>query len=293
MSETFSGFYDVIDLGGGTFQITSGYDATSTTFTDTADGADDGSIAVGDPITATVGGSFVETLIGTVPGAGVLTQTGFSGEILYSTNDSSLSIGDTISVNQTADYTFCFLAGTLIATPKGEVAVETLRRGDPIMTASGQMVSVKWVGYQKIHNSMFTSETRAPVCVSAGGLGGGLPHGDLFLTADHGLILDGLVINAGALVNGVTIRSVPLAEMPETFVYYHIETEGHEIILANGAASETFIDYATRQSFDNYAEYVALFGEEPVISEMDIPRISAARLVPPGTRARLAGDVAA
>ncbi|CAN0116237.1 unnamed protein product, partial [Chrysoparadoxa australica] len=144
--------------------------------------------------------------LGTVPGAGVLTQTGFSGEILYSTNDSSLSIGDTISVNQTADYTFCFLAGTLIATPKGEVPVETLRRGDPIMTASGQVVSVKWVGYQKIHNSMFTSETRAPVCVSAGGVGGGLPHGDLFLTADHGLILAGVVINAGALVNGVTNR---------------------------------------------------------------------------------------
>jgi hypothetical protein len=46
--------------------------------------------------------------------------------------------------------TFCFLAGTLIATPTGAVPVETLAIGDPILTADGRTVPVKWLGRQTL-----------------------------------------------------------------------------------------------------------------------------------------------
>jgi hypothetical protein len=42
-----------------------------------------------------------------------------------------------------------------------------------------------------------------------------------------------------------------------------------------------------RQAFDNYAEYVELYGEERIITEMPLPRISTARLLPPTLKARL------
>ena len=172
-------------------------------------------------------------------------------------------------------FTVCFAPGTAIATPEGAVAVEALSIGDPVLTADGRTVPVKWVGRQ----------TRAPlfqrirmIRVAAGALADRLPLRDLVLTADHALLIDGLLINAGALVNGTTITE--LRDLPERVTVYHIETEAHDVILAEGTPAETFIDYAGRQAFDNYAEYVALYGADRAIAENPAPRISSARMLP-------------
>jgi len=180
----------------------------------------------------------------------------------------------------------CFAAGTRISTVGGDRIVETLEIDDLLRTDDGRVVTVKWIGHQTIL-PFFAGPRMQPVRIRAGALGAGLPHEDLTITADHGLVIDGLVINASALVNGGSIDWVPLAELPERVTYYHIETENHDVILANGAPAETFIDYAGRQAFDNYQEYVSLYGCERIIPEMDRPRISDQRLVPDAIRARL------
>ncbi|MBM2292695.1 Hint domain-containing protein [Sulfitobacter pseudonitzschiae] len=193
------------------------------------------------------------------------------------------------SVPENAAVVNCFLTGTRIATPSGETAVEDLRIGDVVTTADGRTVEVKWMArqtYRQFRN-MALPEKHAPVCISAGALGHGLPHNDLYLTADHGMILDDMVVNAGAMVNGDTIRFVPLSEMPAEFTYYHVETEHHDEILANGAASETFIDYVGRKGFDNYLEYLDLYGADRIIPEMKRLRVSAKRLLPPQLAQRL------
>ncbi|MFY9247049.1 MAG: Hint domain-containing protein [Roseicyclus sp.] len=179
-------------------------------------------------------------------------------------------------------FTVCFAPGTAIATPEGAVAVEALSIGDPVLTADGRTVPVKWVGRQ----------TRAPlfqrirmIRVAAGALADRLPLRDLVLTADHALLIDGLLINAGALVNGTTITE--LRDLPERVTVYHIETEAHDVILAEGTPAETFIDYAGRQAFDNYAEYVALYDADRPIAENPAPRISSARMLPAALCARL------
>ena len=102
----------------------------------------------------------------------------------------------------------------------------------------------------------------------------------LHVVADYGMVIDGYVINASALVNGTTIDFVPLAELPRHLTVYHVETETHDVILANGAASETFIDVAGRAAFDNYQDYLDLYGVERIVPEMNVPRISARRMVP-------------
>ncbi|NPD20990.1 Hint domain-containing protein [Rhodophyticola sp. DY48A3-103] len=182
---------------------------------------------------------------------------------------------------------FCFMGGTLIAMPKGERRVEDIGIGDFVMTSDGRAVPVKWLGKQRVTPAavnLALDEKRAPVRIRAGALGN---HSDLYVSADHGMIVEGLVINASALVNGDSIAFVPLAELPESVTYYHVETENHDVILANGAPAETFIDYVGRQAFDNHAEYVALYGCERIIPEMERPRISTARLLPEAIRARL------
>jgi hypothetical protein len=106
-------------------------------------------------------------------------------------------------------------------------------------------------------------------------------------------VIDGLVVNASALVNGSTIDWLPASELPEQLTVYHVETEAHDVILANGVPTETFIDYRDRQSFDNYGEYLDLYGCERIIPEMPRPRISSRRQFPAAIRERLDQGIAA
>jgi hypothetical protein len=184
---------------------------------------------------------------------------------------------------------FCFLAGTLISTPSEEIAVEDLRIGDPVTTAEGVAVPVKWIGRQTVSTRFGPADRLMPVRFAVGSLGNGLPHADLTVTADHGMLIDSVICHAGALVNGGTITQVPLKEMGESYTVYHIETENHEIILANGAPAETFIDNGSRRSFDNFAEFESLYGDVPEMNELPYPRAMSARQVPARIRARLQG----
>jgi len=222
----------------------------------------------------------------------VYTMSVTNADVGIMTNPSEIFDSDTITfriadVPEVKILAVCFAPGTEIATPDGARRVERLRIGDRVSTADGRTVAVKWIGRQVLHKLMADPDYYAPVRVKAGALGPGCPDRDLVLTSDHALIIDGFAINAGALVNGSTILKVPEHEMPYRSVFYHIETDDHEVVLANGAPAETFIDYTGRQIFDNHAEYQALYGDETAIPEMTRPRISAARLVPDWVRAKL------
>jgi hypothetical protein len=180
----------------------------------------------------------------------------------------------------------CFLAGARITTCDGSVRVEELQIGDWIRTADGRDVAVRWIGRQTV-SALRHGAHMQPVRISAGALGAGLPDRDLDVTADHGMVIEDWVINASALVNGRTIDFVPLDELRDSFIVYHIETENHDVILANGAPSETFVDCATRQCFDNYDEYLALYGADRIIAEMPRPRLTSARMIPATLKNRL------
>ncbi|KAA0016825.1 Hint domain-containing protein [Salinicola corii] len=208
----------------------------------------------------------------------VVTPSGFDSstlpENLDSATDSSLAE--------------CFLEGTAITTPQGSVRVEELRIGDAILTADGESVPVRWVGRQKVVCAFHPPERLMPIRVCAGALGDGLPLRDLLVTANHALMVDGLLLNASALVNDTSIEWVPLIELGKGYTVYHIETENHSLILAEGVPAETYIDYVSRSSFDNYDEYLNLYGMDITIPEMALSRISASRYVPLRVLQRLA-----
>ncbi|MGI3185037.1 Hint domain-containing protein [Nioella aestuarii] len=198
------------------------------------------------------------------------------------------SLTGNIGFTTTGTYAYCFAEGTEIMTDAGGKPVEQLKIGHMVTTADGTLAPVKWIGRQTVSTRFGPAERLMPVRFAAGSLGDGLPHSDLTVTADHGMLVDGVICHAGALVNGTTITRVPLAEMGETYTVYHIETEEHEIILANGAPAETFIDNVSRRVFDNYAEFEALYGDVPEMEELPYPRAMSARQVPGHIRARLA-----
>ncbi len=190
-------------------------------------------------------------------------------------------------------YVTCFLADTAISTPTGSTPIDSLAIGDEILTADGRFVAVKWVGRQTVSTRFGAPDRLRLVRISAGALGDDLPLRDLCLTADHALLIDGLLVNAGALVNGTTITREPLDRFDGSYTVYHIETADHDVILAEGTPAESYVDYVGRQAFDNHAEYLALYGVETALPEMTRPRITAARHLPPALRARLGIDHAA
>ncbi|MCV6584279.1 MAG: Hint domain-containing protein [Marinibacterium sp.] len=186
----------------------------------------------------------------------------------------------------TADFA-CFARGTRIATPAGETLVEDLQIGDLVRAADGRDVPVKWVGTQTVMTRFKPAERLALVRFAAGSLGNDLPRRDLMVTTDHAMLVDGVLCHAGALVNGDSIVQIPAAEMGESYTVYHIETDTHEIILAEGAETETFIDNVSRRVFDNYAEFEALYGDVDEMIELPLPRALSQRQVPLALRKRL------
>ena len=90
----------------------------------------------------------------------------------------------------------------------------------------------------------------------------------------HAFLIGDVLVVAGHLINGSTIRRMTRAELGETFTYYAIETEDHCLILAEGAAAETKGNIkGNAGAFDNWSDYVALYGEEGrSYPNMDYPR---------------------
>jgi len=65
------------------------------------------------------------------------------------------------------------------------------------------------------------------------------------------LILGGLAIDAGGLVNGGTIARETLDRLPEMVTCCHVETEAHEAIRENAALADTCLDHRSRPTFGN------------------------------------------
>jgi hypothetical protein len=181
--------------------------------------------------------------------------------------------------------TVCFMPGTMIRTPDGEVAVETLNRGDLVLTADNRAEPVVWIGRQTV-SRLFSDPARVwPIRIRAGALGENVPVRDLLISPDHAILVDGMLVQAGALVNGLSITRE--GTVPATFSYYHVETGDHSLILAENVPAETFVDNADRLAFDNWDEHQAIYPEGKAIAEMPYPRAQSTRQLPQATRERL------
>lgn len=151
----------------------------------------------------------------------------------------------------------CYCPGTLIMTPEGERAVESLTIGDLVVTASGAARPVRWIG-RRSYDGRFArgNPDIMPIEIGAGALGHGLPRRPLRISPLHAMALDGHLIPGRLLVNNSSIRQLQRLKRVD---YMHIELETHDLILAEGAASETFVDDGSRSMFTNAAEFHELY----------------------------------
>ncbi len=155
----------------------------------------------------------------------------------------------------------CYLRGTRILSDRGEVPVEALAIGDPLVTVSGEARPIRWIGTRK-YAARFAARNREiwPVRIAAGALGEGVPKRDLFVSPQHAMFLDGVLIPAIALTNGASISQTEPTAVVE---YFHLELDTHDVIMAEGAAAETFVDDDSRGMFQNAAEFHARYPGTP------------------------------
>ena len=141
----------------------------------------------------------------------------------------------------------CYCAGTTILTAEGERPVETIAPGDMLITADGRAEPAVWVGRRSYAGRFLRRQAHLlPVRIRAGALGSRLPRRDLLVSPNHALLLDGVLVQAGFLVND---RSITVEHGCQQVDYHHIELARHDVILAEGAPAETFLDDDSRGIF--------------------------------------------
>jgi hypothetical protein len=148
----------------------------------------------------------------------------------------------------------CFASGTRIATPSGMVTVEDLRPGMLVSTATDEEVAIKWIGCRRVACQTHPDPASVwPVRVRAGTFGDDAPGRDLWLSADHAVFANGVLIPIKHLIDGAAIAQVSR----DVITYWHIELERHDIILAEGLPVESYLDTGDRSAFINGGSVVS------------------------------------
>jgi Hint domain len=155
----------------------------------------------------------------------------------------------------------CFLAGTRILTPRGEIPVEDLAIGALVDTLSGPL-PVKWIGRRRFTKTASSwHSSAAPIRIARFALDDQYPLRDLYLSPKHCLFMDGVLIPVEHLVNGGSVAPARMDDR-DVIEYFHIELETHEVVYAEGAPAETWQAINGREGFANFVEYERLYGND-------------------------------
>lgn len=168
----------------------------------------------------------------------------------------------------------CFLKGTTIRTADGDRKIEGLAEGDLLPTAFGGICPIQWIGYylyKRDDQAKPWGKDLLPVRVARSALGPDLPCGDLYLSKEHALLIDGVLVTAGSLINGKTITLYDARELNE-LAFFHIKLAHHNVIYAEGAPCETLINF--EESAANFAEYLRSYGPPPTQEARCAPLLS-------------------
>lgn len=156
----------------------------------------------------------------------------------------------------------CFLAGTMIDTGHSLCAVEDIQIGDFVMTYDWQSKQKKprivtWVGTKHVYVNPSLSDDLAgyPVRVLQGAIADNIPNKDLLITPEHSLFFEDKFIPVRMLVNG---HSIYYDHSITSYDYYHIETEDHSVIYADGMMTESFLDTGNSKIFDETGNVTSL-----------------------------------
>lgn len=161
------------------------------------------------------------------------------------------SLADDGQGNTVVVYYKCFLPGSMIRTPKGEKAVERLRKGEQVcvyVDGKEEVREITAVIQRRARVDVSKPQDMAgwSVLVSKDAFGPGLPNKDLSVTPEHCFYFEGRFVPARMLINGTSIR---YDYSQVEYDYYHVKTEPHSVIWANDVLTESWLDTDVQDIF--------------------------------------------
>jgi hypothetical protein len=127
--------------------------------------------------------------------------------------------------------------------------VEDLLVGDMVATVLGEAAApIIWLGRRDVDCARHPKPRKVwPMRIAAGAVGPGQPHTELFLSPDHAVYVNGVLIPIQYLVNGSTISQMQVGQV----TYYHVELPRHDVVLAQGLPAESFLDLKDGSNYSN------------------------------------------
>ncbi len=153
----------------------------------------------------------------------------------------------------------CFCPGTKIRTPNGDRLIEALSIGDTVTTYFSGTAKIKWIGISpQSHDKIKKNPFSQPVIIDTDALGSGFPTSPLTVSPGHSVYIKGVLVPIWRLINGLSIRQ---SVENNNILYIHIELDHHDLLLSNGAWTESFLDEVPRWWFKNVSDYNLLYPE--------------------------------
>ena len=207
------------------------------------------------------GGSFTNALFtqGALTNPGTLILSGGTGTPLSLAVAVGYEATDFLATSDTSGTTVtlvpCFVSGSKIATSEGEVFVERLKVGMRVQTKFAGLMSVKWIGHRHVDCRRHPDPSHVwPVCVRASAFGPHTPMRDLWLSPDHAIFINAVLIPVKYLINHTSIAQMPR----EQVTYYHVELARHAVMLAEGLTVESYLDTGDHRRFANTGAVTSL-----------------------------------
>ena len=156
----------------------------------------------------------------------------------------------TVNTDPTPGVIPCLTAGTNILTAKGAVPIETVSNGDRIQTIDGIFKPLfKSIRRKVSARDMQRNPKLYPIRISADTLGYGLPERDLLVSRQHRMFVSSLIVKRMFGTSEVLIPAIKLTDLPGIYIdtsvhsveYFHLLFEGHEVIYAEGAPTESLL----------------------------------------------------
>lgn len=199
--------------------------------------------------------------------------SGTSGPLTVTEDASGTGFQISATPSTFESVTLCYLRGTRVLTPTGEVAIEDIKPGDELVTRFGGIRKVQWIGHMtRCPFHVQNLQEVAPIRIRAGALGGNRPARDLYVSPGHSMLVDGQLLLAKLLVNGVTItQEIKPEKNPPLIEYFQVDFGTHDCIIAEGSWSESFADApGLRDAFDNAAEFYSFFPSHRPPEELEL-----------------------
>lgn len=194
--------------------------------------------------------------------------------------DGNGNVARRVTYSEIEQIIICFTPGTRIATPKGEVAVESLQAGDKVFTRDNGAQTLRWVGRRDLTpDEMRANDAFQPVLIRKGALGKGLPERDMLVSPQHRMLVNSDLAEVMFEEREVLVAAKHLTGLDGVIQvqtgavsYLHLMFDQHEVVLADGAWSESFQpgDHSLRGiGGDQRAEVLTLFPELETLAGLD------------------------